>query len=841
MKILKLLIVIVSVFFIKDMYAIEKFISFDGKENYFPLVTNNEKITIATFPDDHKGVIMAVENLKDDLFRVTGNQAMLSDTYSNDAKIIVGSLDKSKFIQALVKSGQIKEAELKGKKEKYIITLVKDPFGKGGEVLVIAGSDKRGTIYGIYELSSQIGVSPWYWWADVPVVKRENLYVKNGVYTDGEPAVEYRGIFINDEWPAYGGWTKAKFGGFNSKMYKHVFELILRLKGNFLWPAMWSAAFYYDDPENGRLADDMGIVIGTSHHEPMGKPHQEWRKTKADYGNAEWDYTTNKQGLNKFFKDGIERLRNWESIVTLGMRGDGDKPMGEDQNIGLMEEIIKEQRKIISEATGKKAEVTPQVWALYKEVQDYYDKGMRVPDDVILLLCDDNWGNVRKLPNEKAREHKGGYGMYYHFDYVGGPRSYKWLNVSQIQRVWEQMSLTYEHGVDKIWIVNVGDIKPMEFPITFWFDMAWDPKRFNATNLMSYTEEFCKSQFGEKEAKEAASILNKYCKYNYRVTPELLDTETYSLDFNEFLIVSSEYKSLEADALNQYLRMPTEYKDAYFQLVLFPVQAMANLYEMYYSAAMNKKLAGENDIRANMYADKVKDCFNRDARLCSYYNNELSGGKWKHMMDQKHIGYTTWNEPKEQKAPEVTYVDPAKTKQGGYTFQKQEYIVSIEAEHFYSSKDNGTAKWTIIPDFGKTLSGLTLLPSNVSVEGCELTYKVKLDPSDNDVRVTMYLASTLPFNDNKGLRYAISIDDEKERVVNFNQDMSDGNFERWQANRIITWNTRLRFKETSDGIHTIKIRPLEGGIVFQKMVINCKQKIDRKTYLGVPETKYTRE
>lgn len=824
----------------KSTNAAETFVRFQNTGNDFCLVAGETKLIITCDANEHRGVNRALADLQADFNRVTGSAAELRNIYGNQSQLIVGSFDRSVLIQQLVKSGKIKKEDISGKNEKFIITVVENPFGKGGEALVVAGSDKRGTIYGIYELSAQMGVSPWYWWADVPVVKQNAIYIKKGMFTDGEPAVQYRGIFINDEWPAFGGWTHEKFGGFNSKMYEHVFELILRLKGNFLWPAMWSGAFYTDDLKNAVLADEMGVIIGTSHHEPMGIPHQEWRKTKANYGNGEWDYTSNKQGLNKLFENGVERLKNLESLVTIGMRGDGDEPMDNERDVELLEEIIKEQRSIIEKATGKKAEKTPQVWALYKEVQDYYDEGMSVPEDVILLLCDDNWGNVRKLPNSNAKKHKGGFGMYYHFDYVGGPRSYKWLNVSQIQRVWEQMNLTYEYGVDKFWVVNVGDLKPMEFPVSFWFDMAWNPKKFNANNLQTYTEDFCRQQFGEKEAKEAAHILNKYCKFNYRVTPELLDQYTYSMDYNEFKSVTDEYKRLEADALNQYLRLPQTYKDAYYQLILFPVQAMANLYEMYYSAAMNKKLSAEKDMRANWYADKVKTCFDRDIELCTYYNKELAGGKWNHMMSQKHIGYESWDEPKVQKIPEVRYVDSAMEVRGRYTFNKLDNIISIEAEHFYSSADNGKAVWTIIPDYGKTLSGITLLPTNVETDGCSLEYRVKLDPTDKTVRVTMYLATTLPFNDNEGLRYALSVDGGEERIVNFNKDLGGGNMERWQANRIIEWNTNLNFSETADGIHIIKVHPLSPGIVFQKMLVNCKPSVTRKIYMGVPESAYTR-
>ena len=270
--------------------------------------------------------------------------------------------------------------------------------------------------------------------------------MRQGVFTDGEPAVEYRGIFLNDEAPCLTSWVKNTFrtdyGG--HAFYEKVFELILRLRGNLLWPAMWGWAFYADDPENSVLADEMGVIIGTSHHEPMARNHQEWARHRREYG--AWNYQTNQAVLDRFFREGIERMRGTEDLVTIGMRGDGDEAMSEEADTRLLERIVKNQRDIIADVTRRPARETQQVWALYKEVLDYYDKGMRVPDDVIILLCDDNWGNVRRVPRGKELQHKGGWGLYYHVDYVGAPRNSKWLNVTPSQNMWEQLSLAYNYG-----------------------------------------------------------------------------------------------------------------------------------------------------------------------------------------------------------------------------------------------------------------------------------------------------------------------------------------------------------------------------------------------------------
>ena len=806
--------------------AADGFVAFKAESGYFPLIKNGIPCEVVIDAQEIEGVRMAAENLLQDISRVCGNKPALVNTAGGKRSVIIGSYD-TPLIQQLVKAGKIDGNSLKGKNEKYILQVVSSPMQGIDEALVIAGSDKRGTVYGIYELSGQIGVSPWYWWADVPVVQQKDVYIAQGIYTDGEPKVRYRGIFLNDEEPSLGGWVRENFGGFNSKFYQHVFELTLRLKGNFIWPAMWSSAFHADDPMNGELADKMGVVVGTSHHEPMGKPHQEWRKTRHNYGNAEWNYVTNQQGLDKFFYDGVERLKDWESVVTIGMRGDGDEAMGEDTNIGLLEKIVKNQRKIIEKATGKKAKETPQVWALYKEVQDYYDKGMRVPDDVTLLLCDDNWGNVRKLPNLNAKPRKGGYGMYYHFDYVGAPRNSKWVNISPIPRVWEQMNLTYEYGVRELWVVNVGDLKPMEYPITFFLDMAWDPDRFNAQNLQQHADDFCAQQFGKEYSKEIGRILSLYAKYNRRVTPELLDSRTYSFNYGEWERVVSEYNELALEAHNIRLLLPAEYHDAYDQLILYPVQACANLYNMYYAHAKNKALAAVNDLEANEWADKVEFCFKRDSLLAVYYNKVIAGGKWNHMMDQIHIGYRSWNNPDRSIMPAVTRVE---TKSTPSVFVEKDGYVSIEAEHYTRAVAEGTTSWELIPDFGKTLSGITTMPVTVNPEKMYLEYDIDVTTT-GDAKIDIMVAPTLNFNDNKGMRYAISVNGGEEQVININGHY-DGNLGKWQANPIIVSRTNHKFGKV--GKQTIRFRPLEPGIVLEKIIIDLGGL--KESYLGAPET-----
>ncbi len=628
------------------------YITGDKGEDNFPLAVDGHAAALYISTDDHPGVARVAELLQADIERVSGTKPeIIRDTRPGTGPVLlIGTIGMNPLIDELSEKKLLDLSTIAGKWESYIIQELKQPFPGVDQLLVVAGSDKRGTLYGMMDLSSSMGVSPWYWWADVPVLRRDRLYVKPGPHRQGEPAVRYRGIFINDEAPALSGWAHEHFGGFNHAFYEHVFELILRMKGNFLWPAMWGRAFYDDDPESPELADLYGIVIGTSHHEPMMRAHVEWRR----YGSGPWNYDKNEEKLREFWKKGIERMGSYESLVTIGMRGDGDEPMTQGTAIGLLERIVADQRQILEEVTGKKASEIPQVWALYKEVQEYYDRGMRVPEDVTLLLCDDNWGNIRKLPHPDSADRPGGYGIYYHFDYVGGPRNYKWLNTNQIERVWEQMHLAYRHGVDRIWIVNVGDIKPMELPIQFFLDFAWDPDRFPAEQLPDYYRNWATQQFGPVHAGEIARILSLYTKYNSRRKPELLSPETYSLlNYLEAERVVADYNQLAADAERIMDQLDPEYRDAYYQLVLFPVVACANLNELYMAAGKNRLYADQGRAVTNELAARVEELFEKDSQLTRYFHTELSGGKWNHMMSQTHIGYTYWQQPRQDNMPEV--------------------------------------------------------------------------------------------------------------------------------------------------------------------------------------------
>ena len=804
-----------------SMSAAERFVSFQQGDL---LINSNDKVEIYMDANDCRGVSYAANALVKDISKVSGSQATI--TSNQKATILVGTIGHSAAIDQLIKQKRINGNLLKGKREKFIITVVNNQ-------LVIAGSDRRGTIYGIYELSQQMGVSPWYDWADVPVEHHDSIFVNRGTYSDGEPAVRYRGIFLNDEAPCLTSWVKNTYGTEygDHRFYQRVFELILRLRGNMMWPAMWGWAFYADDAENEKTADEMGVVMSTSHHEPMARNHQEYARNRKGWG--PWNYQKNKANLQKFFREGIERMKGTEQIVTIGMRGDGDEAMSAEADTKLMTNIINDQRKIIADVTGRKASETPQVWALYKEVLDYYDKGMKVPDDVTLLLCDDNWGNVRRVPNAKERKHKGGWGLYYHVDYVGAPRNSKMLNVTPVQNPWEQLTLAYENGIDRLWILNVGDLKPMEYPISQFMDMAWNPRKYDVNNITRHTRDWCAQQFGESQADEAARILNLICKYNGRCTPEMLDKNTYSLENGEWQEVVNQYLQLEADALRQYNCLPASYHDAYRQIILFPIEMMSNLHQMYFAQAQNHALYKQGNPKANVWADECERRFKRDSLICDYYNHKMAGGKWNGMMTQKHIGYKSWNDDFEKDTcPELFRV----TSKDGVIISANNGVVEIEAPYYSSKTDAAEAKWTEIPFMGKSVSAMTLMPYTKSVKGASITYKFKMQVSKTSdgkafngkqkVRIHVITKSTLDYLNKGGLTYGVSLDGASPVEVNFNKDLNEKPENIYNiyyptiATRIVDKVIELELPASSDGIHTLTLTPNDPAIVFEKIVID---------------------
>ncbi|WP_374459424.1 glycosyl hydrolase 115 family protein [Chryseobacterium taeanense] len=630
------------------------YIKYKGENGDFRIAANGTTAKIIVDQDDWKGVIRATNDLADDVHKVTNVASpVVKDTKLSPGAIIVGTIGKSKLIDQLVANGKLNVDAVKNKWESFVIQTV-------GDNLIIAGSDKRGTIYGIYDVSEKIGVSPWYYWADAPVKKSTDLYVKAGRYVQESPKVKYRGIFINDESPSFSGWSAKHFGGINSKVYSHIFELLLRLKANYLWPAMWGNAFNEDDPMSPILADEYGIVMGTSHHEPMMRAQKEYTKRKDQIG--AWDYVTNAENLKKFWTEGLQRNKNYDNIITMSMRGDGDVAMGKGddaENIKTLKQVVADQREIIGKVYGKDPAEVPQLWAIFTEVQRYYDAGMNVPDDVTLLFCDNNWGYIRRTAPAKELKRKGGMGLYYHIDMNGGPWNDRWINTTTVPKLREQFSLAYKSGIDRIWIVNVGDLKPKEMPIDFIMRYAWNPDAISANQTSDYMQDWAASIFGKEHAAEIAEIVSKYSKYNLMRKPEVQDPNIFSfVNYHEAERVQKLWQDLAAKAEALEKKMPKQALDAYYQLVLYPAKASAGVAEIYLAAGRNNLYAKQGRVSANDYAERARELFELDKKLTARYNDSIAGGKWKNMMSDVHLGYQKWSMPRENTLPSLDMVTP---------------------------------------------------------------------------------------------------------------------------------------------------------------------------------------
>ncbi|MGA7318159.1 MAG: glycosyl hydrolase 115 family protein [Silvibacterium sp.] len=831
------------------------------------LIQNHQPVGILIDASADPALRHVADSFAADLQRVSGQVPVrfAEPNQVHEDVVVIGVLGQSPVIDGLAAAGKINAGDIAGEWEAYRQIVVDHPFPNVMRALVIVGSDRRGAVYGVYDLSEKVGVSPWYWFADVPVRRRSNIFITAGSRRD-QPKVKYRGFFINDEDPSFNTWAKEQFGGINARMYEHVFELELRLKGNYLWPAMWAPkAFNDDDPRNMALADEMGIIMGTSHQEPMTRAQDEWhRHTDQGVTGGRWDYTINGANLRKFWRGGIERMMSkggghaYDTLVTIGMRGDGDEPMTEGTATQLLETIVADQRKIIADVTGKPADQTPQMWALYKEVQDYYDHGMKVPDDVTLLFSDDNWGQIRRLPAANSKR-KGGYGIYYHFDYVGAPRNYKWINTNQIEKTWQQMDLAYADGARALSIVNVGDIKPMEFPLSFFLKQAWDPEAMTLDAMERYPAQWARETFGLEQADAIAYLITRYSQLAARRKPELVDAGSFQLgastadklDGGEFGAMVAEWQSLQRQMLKVKSALPQDERDAYFQLVEHPILALSNLYQLYYAVAWNRRLAALNDPRANIFADRAEAAFRRDQEITNAYHT-LNGGKWNGMMLQTHIGYTKWQQPERQIMPEVKRVttpenpkpimlsaipaDSASTGTGD--------VIAIEAPHYTRAVGGNGLTWRVIPHLGRTLGAITTFPQGhaptAKQDGVHLEYEVTLS-KPGDLTVELFMVPTLDTTGRGSLRIGISIDGGSMQVLTdrlMPAPTTTTTQEQRNWNKAVEDNARVlegSFPNIRAGLHVVKMWRLDDNCLLQKLVLSTGP--IPPSYLGPAETK----
>lgn len=687
----------------------------EEKDTVLTIADGARQAKIFAGAEEFSGVKKIARKVLNDLWLVTDRKYELAEGTPGEQEvcdcIIAGTIGHNTTLDTLAEEGRLNLSRVRGKREVYHFGIIERKETEAHRTLVIAGSDKRGTIYGLFHLSELLGVSPWVYFADVLPVKRDTVILTQAVNTvSKEPSVKYRGFFINDEWPSFGSWTFRHFGGFTAEMYDKVFELLLRLKGNYLWPAMWTSSFSLDGPgmANALLADEYGIVMSNSHHEPCLRHSEEWDLVKGEgspYG-TEWNFDRNKKGLTRYWRDGLRRNGRLENIITMGMRGERDSEiLGHaatlKENIDYLKEVISTQNQLIRECVDNNLDQVPRMLALYKEVEAYFYgddkteglKDWKELDGVTLMLCEDNFGNMRRLPEEKDRERKGGWGMYYHFDYHGDPVSYEWVNSTHLSKVWEQMTQAYDFGVREIWIVNVGDLKPQELPLSYFLDLAYDFDRWGTgapNKTDEYTKKWLTAQFGSGFSGEMLDkvyqVVDGYTRLNSIRRPEALQPDTYhpvnygEADWalckaQEILGIIEEIKESMPDKMTYA---------SFFELVSYPAAASMNQLKLMLYAGKNKYYAAQGRLIANTYADKMRACVQKDRKLQEEYHR-IADGKWDGMMLSEHAGFVHWND-EECRYPVYHYVEPA---------NRPRMIVALKHDEQYSMGGDWTRKTLI--------------------------------------------------------------------------------------------------------------------------------------------------
>lgn len=631
------------------------YVSTEFNSGDFNLFDGNKAASIYIDPDDHKVCHLAVGFLSDDIERVCGKKPeVLNKLISNDEPlIIVGTLGKNKLIDRWVGEGLINVDAIEGQWETFFIQTHSNIDGLES-ILLIVGSDRRATAYGVFDLSENIGVSPWYYWADAAPKTKDKIFIKSGTYKQGPPSVKYRGIFINDPSWSLGPWAKLtlKDEGIGPKTYTKIFELLLRLKGNYIWPSGTDSMF--DMLEKQNFADDYAIVVGSSHCEQMLRNNtKEWAgnwKPSDGSKRGSWDWSANKEQIIEYWQDRVEVSCKYENIYTVGMRGVLDIGMkaGDEDVAGIalvmQEEVIPAQRDMIKKWVNSDVEKVPQILVVYKEVMDIYDQGMEVPDDVTLMWCNDNFGYIRRLSNQQEQKRSGHAGIYYHCSYLGNPHEYVWLYSTHPELIWHEMTKAYQHGADRVWMLNVGGLKPREIGVDVWLNLAWDIDKY--ANSYEYMQDWAEKTFGEEFSNDIADILLEYFRLALARKPEhtgwnnsmfpvtpIQDPEYSLFDYgDESEQRVADYKSIcgKADAI--YDKLPAQLRDSYYQLVLYPVRCATFMNVKMLYAHRSRVYADQGRTSADYYAEKAQTAHEQIIKETDYYNNELAGGKWNKMI-----------------------------------------------------------------------------------------------------------------------------------------------------------------------------------------------------------------
>jgi hypothetical protein len=775
--------------------------------NSFPLVANNKAASILIDTADAKVVEIVAKAFASDVELISGIKPEVSTYTKGEYIIIAGTLGKSKVIDKLSK--QLKKAgssQIENKWESFIITTIDAPMKGVKQALVVAGSDRRGTAYGLFELSRMAGVSPWVWWADVLPEQSKTLCVTPVTKISNEPSVKHRGIFLNDEDWGLTPWSylthepSQKKGEIGPKTHARIFELLLRLRANTFWPAMHDCSVaYFLTPGNKEVADRYGIFLGTSHCEPMMcNTNAEWKY----HGTGEYNYITNKDNVLKFWEERVKQLSASDNIYTLGMRGIHDGPMQgaktpEEQKNALTN-ILLDQKNLLVKYVNPNIEKIPQVFIPYKEVLEAYKMGLNVPDYVTLMWTDDNYGYIRHFPDEKERARKGGNGIYYHVSYWGRPHDYLWLATNHPAQIYTQMKLAYDKGAQNLWILNVGDIKPAEYLTELFMDMAWDINAIddNKDGLDKHQYSWLSREFGEQNAKELLPVMNEYYRLAYIRKPEFMGNTREEEKDKNYKIVSDfpwskeyinqrivQYSSISDKVITLSTNITAQKRDAWFQLIEYPVRC---------AAEMNKKHLYGQLARHGLSNWELSDsAFNTIVALTDKYNS-LNNGKWNRMMDYKPRKLPVFN------------IVPRTVSETPLPEEKKSLFLfnGIDYKEFAGIKP--------------TAHGLGYERSAISLpKGSSVVYVFETSGIDS-VTVEIALAPNLPV-EGKQIRYAVSVNNGPAQIIDYST--KDRN-EEWKQN--VLRNQAIRetlHAVTSNGATSLKITAVDEGVVVDQIKI----------------------
>ena len=800
------------------------FVSSISAQN-FQIVSTQKTIDIVISENDFKVVKIAANALANDIELITNKRPKITNEFSKNS-IVVGTLGKNSDFEKLIESNQIDVSKIKNKRETYLITTVSNN-------LIIIGSDRRGTAYGVFELSKMLGISPWVWWADVLPEKRKTLSVSAKNIIGKEPSVKYRGIFLNDEDWGLQPWAAKTFepetGDIGPKTYAKIFELLLRLKANTCWSAMHEVTKPFNFiAGNAQTADDYAIVMGSSHAEPMLRNNVgEWKDAKENY-----NFVANEKGVVNYWEERVKANSEFENIYTLGMRGIHDSPIQGTKNqaerIPVLEKIIQTQRNLLKQYVNKNVEEIPQIFCPYKEVLADYRAGLRVPDDVTIVFPDDNFGYIRYFPNAKEQKRKGGFGVYYHISYLGRPLSYLWLNSTPPALIFSEMSKAYNNGMREFWMLNVGDIKPAEIGIEFFMQMAYDAEKWNVGNQNNFLKTWAKREFGAKNSAEIAAIMDKYYRLGFQRKPEHLqwfipkETPRKS-DFNdeEKLKRLEDYANLRNRAETIYAQISSLKKDVFYELVLYRVRAANFANERFFAAEIAENLKTKNDSEAIIWAKRSINANAEIERETKYFNEKLAGGKWRFMMSpEMNEGQWTSMRATPPKIDLKNFENLNSAKKENLQIAENKEIISIEAENFTRKFDKNGFGWQKIIGLGKTGDSVAVFPQIAKTfadDSPSLEYKFYVSKT-LEFDANFYLIPTQPLVANNGLRFAFAIDDEKPQIIEVGKD-TEVSSAKWAQNILNQTTIGTAKIKLEKGSHVLKIFAVDTGVILDKIVV----------------------